>query len=97
MAQVVGIVFSPGGKVYSFDPGGLELKWSDKVICRTTRGGEYGRVVEANHEVPREELAGSLKRVIRRAIKNHRAIVKLLRRWEGETVRVIEALADRKK
>jgi hypothetical protein len=36
-------------------------------------------------------------RIIRLAIKNHRAILKLLRRWEAETVRVIEALTDRKR
>ena len=29
MALAVGVVFSPGGKVYSFDPNGLELHWND--------------------------------------------------------------------
>ena len=67
MAEVVGVVFSPGGKVYSFDPAGLELAWNDKVICQTSRGKEYGRVVQANHTVPDEELTGRLKRVLRRA------------------------------
>jgi hypothetical protein len=33
MATVVGVVFQPGGKVYSFDPGGLELRWDERVIC----------------------------------------------------------------
>ncbi len=36
-------------------------------------------------------------RMIRLAIKNHRAILKLLRRWEAQTVRVIEALRERKR
>ena len=31
MATAVGVVFSPGGKVYSFDPNGLELTWNRKV------------------------------------------------------------------
>ena len=37
MANAVGVVFSPGGKVYSFDPGELELAWDDRVICQTSR------------------------------------------------------------
>jgi cell fate regulator YaaT (PSP1 superfamily) len=66
MATVVGVVFQPGGKVYSFDPAGLELRWDENVICQTARGRELGRVVEANHEIPEAELTGPLKRVIRR-------------------------------
>ena len=58
MATVVGVVFQPGGKVYSFDPGGLELRWDERVICQTARGREYGRVVETEREVPDESLAG---------------------------------------
>ena len=61
----VGVIFSPGGKVYSFDPAGLELGWNDQVVCQTSRGQELGRVVSPNHEAP----AGTppLKRVVRRA------------------------------
>jgi cell fate regulator YaaT (PSP1 superfamily) len=65
MATAVGVVFSPGGKVYSFDPGELELAWNDKVICQTSRGRELGRVVHANHPAP--DGGARLKRVIRLA------------------------------
>ena len=61
----VGVVFSSGGKVYSFDPAGLELAWNEKVICQTSRGQELGRVVEPNHEAARG--GPPLKKVIRRA------------------------------
>jgi cell fate regulator YaaT (PSP1 superfamily) len=61
----VGVVFSPGAKVYSFDPDGLELAWNDKVICQTSRGQELGRVVQANHEL--DDDSSSLKKVVRRA------------------------------
>ena len=63
----MGVVFQPGGKVYSFDPAGLELRWNEHVICHTSRGREYGRVVQAVHTIPDEELTGPLKRVVRRA------------------------------
>jgi cell fate regulator YaaT (PSP1 superfamily) len=62
----VGVVFSPGAKVYSFDPAGLELGWSEMVICQTSRGQELGRVVRPNHEL--ESSGGPpLKKVVRRA------------------------------
>ena len=67
MATVVGVVFQPGGKVYSFDPAGLDLRWDERVICHTARGRDLGRVVQANHQMPDEELTGPLKRVVRRA------------------------------
>jgi cell fate regulator YaaT (PSP1 superfamily) len=66
MAIAIGVVFSPGGKVYSFDPGGLELAWNTRVICQTSRGLELGRVVKPNHELE-SEPAQPLKKVVRRA------------------------------
>jgi cell fate regulator YaaT (PSP1 superfamily) len=62
---VAGVVFSPGGKVYSFDPDGLDLHWNDKVICQTSRGLEFGRVVEGNHEV--DDTPEPLRKIVRRA------------------------------
>ena len=50
MALAVGVVFSPGGKVYSFDPNGLDLHWNEYVICQTSRGLEHGRVVQAKRD-----------------------------------------------
>src|SRR4029450_11620811 len=66
MAIAVGVVFSPGGKVYSFDPGGLELAWNTRVICQTSSGLELGRVVKPNHELDAEP-SPPLKKVVRRA------------------------------
>jgi cell fate regulator YaaT (PSP1 superfamily) len=66
MTVAVGVVFSPGGKVYSFDAGGLELAWNEQVVCQTSRGQELGRVVKANHALEGAPAA-PLKRVVRRA------------------------------
>jgi cell fate regulator YaaT (PSP1 superfamily) len=66
MAEAVGVVFSGGGRVYSFDPAGLELAWNERVICQTSRGQEFGRVVQANHELEAPP-AQPLKKVVRRA------------------------------
>jgi cell fate regulator YaaT (PSP1 superfamily) len=66
MADCVGVVFSPGGKVYSFDPNGLELRWNEYVICQTARGLEHGRVVQAHREHD-EQTGPPLRKIVRRA------------------------------
>jgi cell fate regulator YaaT (PSP1 superfamily) len=85
MTVAVGVVFSPGGKVYSFDPVGLELAWNEKVICQTTRGQELGRVVKANHEAEVERPT-ALKKVVRRATELD------LETWEANRVEAGQAL-----
>ncbi|WP_027364319.1 PSP1 domain-containing protein [Desulfotruncus alcoholivorax] len=64
---VVGVRFKKAGKVYYFDPNGLNLAIDDGVIVETSRGIEYGTVVIGPREVPEEEVVGSLKQVLRRA------------------------------
>ncbi len=70
MPELVEIVFRSGGKVYSFDPAGLQLSPNDQVIVRTSRGMELGKVVVANHEVPESEVVSPLEKVIRAATEN---------------------------
>lgn len=67
MPELVEVVFRSGGKIYSFDPAGLELKAGDQVIVRTSRGVELGKVVAANHEVPAAEVTAPLEKIVRRA------------------------------
>ena len=81
MAWAVNVVFSPGGKVYSFDPNGLELAWDERVICGTSRGPEIARVVTGNHEVERSPRDPALRPIERRAtpadeerVKENRAL-----------------------
>jgi cell fate regulator YaaT (PSP1 superfamily) len=87
MTVAVGVVFSPGGKVYSFDPAGLELAWNQLVICQTARGQELGRVVKPNHELE-ESLPQPLKRVLRRATQGDEEIHDENRREAKEALRV---------
>jgi cell fate regulator YaaT (PSP1 superfamily) len=68
--ELAEVVFRSGGKVYSFDPNGIELKPEDKVIVRTSRGIELGKVVVGNHEVPPKEVVAPLEKVVRKATKS---------------------------
>lgn len=73
MPELAEVVFRSGGKVYSFDPNGLELEPGDQVIVRTSRGIELGKVVVGNHEVPPKEIVAPLEKVVRRATKSDRS------------------------
>ncbi|HEY3374945.1 MAG TPA: stage 0 sporulation family protein [Candidatus Aquicultor sp.] len=68
MPIVVGIVFKKAGKVYYFDPDGIELKTSDKVVVKTSRGMEFGEVVASPMEVTEDEITAPLKKVVRKAL-----------------------------
>ncbi len=76
MADVVGIVFQSGGKVYYFDPASLDLAHGEQVVVQTMRGTEIGEVVHGPREVPEGELPAPLKRVVRKASSNDLEMVK---------------------
>lgn len=67
MPRAVGIRFQPVGKIYYFDPGGLELKAGDKVVVEGERGLELGTVVLGPQELPEDKLPSPFKPVIRLA------------------------------
>ncbi|HEX2953922.1 MAG TPA: stage 0 sporulation family protein [Bacillota bacterium] len=65
MALVVGVQFKRAGKVYYFDPNGLEISQNSPVIVETARGMEYGQVVQSPKEIRDEEVTQPLKKVVR--------------------------------
>lgn len=68
MPLIVGVRFRPVTKIYYFDPNEVEeLEPEVRVIVETSRGMEMGVVVQPIHDVPKSELKGPLKRVLRKA------------------------------
>jgi len=68
MPTVCGIRFRGVGRVYFFAPKeGLSLEEEDSVIVETARGLELGRVVFASRDVPKSQIVGELKPVLRKA------------------------------
>lgn len=65
MSLIVGVRFSPVGKMYYFDPGNLELKLGEKVIVETARGVEFGEVVMEAKDVPKKKISSPLKKVVK--------------------------------
>jgi cell fate regulator YaaT (PSP1 superfamily) len=65
--KIVSVVFGDGGKVYHFDAGVLELAAGDQVVVETTRGTDFGRVVEGVRDLAEGESRQGLRRVVRAA------------------------------
>ena len=65
MVNVIGVRFRKAGKIYFFDPTGLEVKQGDNVIVETARGIEYGFVVLVCKPVDEVKIIQQLKQVIR--------------------------------
>ncbi|MBO4415898.1 MAG: stage 0 sporulation family protein [Lachnospiraceae bacterium] len=67
MTTVIGVRFRHAGKIYYFDPHGLEIAQNDKVIVETARGIEIGSVALAPRQIEDDKVIQPLKPVIRKA------------------------------
>ena len=76
MAEVIGVRFKQVGKVYYFDPAGVQVQKEDSVIVETARGVECGEVAMENRQVSDESIVKPLKKVIRKATKEDLAQVR---------------------
>jgi len=67
MAEIVGVRFKRAGKVYYFNPAGIDLEVNDYVVVKTSRGPELGRVVISPKQVLANEVTTPLKSILRKA------------------------------
>lgn len=65
MQEIVGVRFKKIGKIYFFDPSGMNLKKGQNVIVETARGIELGEVAVENRFIDEEKIVSPLKAVIR--------------------------------
>ena len=84
MTTVIGVSFKRAGKMYYFDPNGLEMHIGDQVIVETARGMECGDVVTEIRQVEDEEVVQPLKAVIRLATDEDRKRIAINTKKEGE-------------
>ena len=67
MAEIVGVRFKRAGRVYYFNPAGIDLEVKDYVVVKTTRGLELGQVIISPRQILSSEVARPLKSVVRKA------------------------------
>ena len=75
MAIIVGVRFKEVGKIYYFDPNGIDLAQHDLVIVETARGTECGEVAFASREIAEDEISAPLKKVLRKANERDRKVL----------------------
>ncbi|MBQ3577189.1 MAG: stage 0 sporulation family protein [Firmicutes bacterium] len=65
MIKVACVRFKSAGRIYYFDPAGLELHGGDNVIVETVRGIEFGTLSSDLIEVDESSIVSPLKPIIR--------------------------------
>ena len=80
MAQIIGVRFKEVGKVYYFDPCGIQTTVGQHVIVETARGVEYGEVAIANRDVAEGEVTKPLKKLLRVATHSDEKVVEKARK-----------------
>jgi len=95
MAEIVGIRFKRAGKVYYFDPAGVDLEVKDYVVVKTTRGLELGQVVISPKQVLASEVDKQLKPVARKAKPDDIERAQEFEAKEGEALAECGKLIDK--
>ena len=90
MAEVVGIRFKEVGKVYYFDPDGMQFKKGERAVVETARGVECGEIAMENREVDDSEIVKPLKRIVRPANENDLRVVRENRAKEQKAFSICE-------
>ncbi len=75
MYNIVGVRFKKAGKIYYFDPDGIDVPKNNFVIVETVRGVEYGKAVIVNKKVTEDDIVLPLKKVVRIVDAKDREII----------------------
>lgn len=69
MAEIIGVRFKKGGKIYYFRPNQEQIEVGSYVVVDTARGMECGEVVMDNRDINDKEFNREVKPIIRKATK----------------------------
>ena len=90
MTEVIGVRFKKVGKVYYFDPCGIQVKSEMPVIVETARGQEYGEVSMANSQVEDSKIVQPLKKLVRVATDADKKTMEQNLQFEKDAFRICE-------
>lgn len=88
MTRIIGVRFKPVGKIYYFDPAGIEIKEGDNVIVETSRSVELGKVVIGPKDIDDAEITKPLKSVLRIATEEDLALEQQNHKDEKEAIKI---------
>jgi len=81
---IVGVRFKNAGRIYYFDPCGMEIEQDTAVIVETVRGAGYGIVALSNREANVSSLQQPIRKVLRIATEADEAQEEANRKREEE-------------
>lgn len=90
MVKIIGVRFKSIGKVYYFDPNGLDIALGDSVIVETARGIECGEVAIIDREINEVEFSSPIKPVIRIATKQDLEVIEKNKAKEKDAFKICE-------
>ncbi len=68
--EIIGVRFREAGKIYYFDPNGMQVPYATPVVVETARGAEYGFTAISNRFIPCASLVSPLKKIVRIATED---------------------------
>ncbi len=93
--EIIGVRFKETGKIYYFDPNGMQITENDHVIVETARGIEYGNVAVPNRIVGEKDVVLPLRSVIRIATEEDDRIYEENKRKEKDAAKIcLEKIAE---
>lgn len=97
MIKIVGVRFRKAGKIYYFDPAGLDIEVGSHVIVETARGIEFGTVMIPPKEMEEDNVVQPLKPVIRIATEADERVERKNKEKEKEAFQIcLEKIAKHK-
>ena len=97
MIKIVGVRFRKAGKIYYFDPAGMEIETGTHVIVETARGIEFGTVMIPPREMEEDGVVQPLKPVIRIATEADEITEQKTKEKEKEAFQIcLEKIAKHK-
>ena len=90
MANIIGVRFKKPGKIYFFDPDGIEIEQGEHVIVETAMGKEYGEVAIANRNIPDNRQVKPLIKIIRVATNKDKKQHEENKEKEKEALKICE-------
>ena len=76
MTEIIGVRFKDGGKLYYFNPNGVQVQAGQHVIIETSKGIEFGECALANTMIDEMELIAALRPMLRVATEADYAQIK---------------------
>jgi cell fate regulator YaaT (PSP1 superfamily) len=93
--KVVGLRFSPGGKIYDFDPQDFHLKLGDVAIAETSQGIETGQIIYINKEIETKKQKSPIKKILRKATKKDLEKIKKYESSKKETLETFKKKVEK--